>query len=135
MHDGIGLNRVVYAQLDQEKRNLQAKLVVGADNDPIFSRFSVKLDQPHLFKLLIGKSLAVVINDENRAKFWSMVPAEVQKLIGTNSFVAMSIFIKGKFDGVIYADRHTSACQIDNNSYQYFKKLCNSLAKAIEIVQ
>ena len=135
IHDGIGLNRVVYAQLDPEHRFLQAKLVVGADNDPIFSRFSVRLDQPHLFKHLIGKSQAVVINDENRNKFWSMVPAEVQKLIGTNSFVAMSIFANGKFDGMVYADRHTSACQIDNNSYLYFKKLCNSLGQAMEMAQ
>ena len=125
----------MYAQLDPEHRFLQAKLVVGADNDPIFSRFSVRLDQPHLFKHLIGKSQAVVINDENRNKFWSMVPAEVQKLIGTNSFVAMSIFANGKFDGMVYADRHTSACQIDNNSYLYFKKLCSSLSQAMEMAQ
>jgi len=135
IHDGIGLNRVVYARPDKESRYLQATLVVGADNDPIFSRFNVKLDQPHLFKHLISKSQAVYINDENRNQYWPMVPAEVQKLIGTNSFMAMSIFANGKLDGVIYADRHTSACQIDKSSYQYFKKLCGSLAQAMEMTQ
>ena len=135
IHDGIGLNRVVYARLDKEHRYLQARLVVGADNDPIFSRFSVKLDQPHLFQHLISKSQAVYINDDNRNQYWPMVPAEVQKLIGTNSFMAMSIFANGKLDGVIYADRHTSACQIDKNSYNYFKKLCGTLAQAMELSQ
>jgi hypothetical protein len=77
----------------------------------------------------------VYINDENRTQYWSMVPTDVQKLIGTNSFMAMSIFANGKLDGVIYADRHTSACQIDKSSYQYFKKLCGTLAQAMEISQ
>lgn len=131
MHDGLGLNRVVYARLDTVDNMLKASAIIGADNDPIFNRFQVKLDQPHLFRLLIDKTQSVCINDTNRHQYWPMVPVEFQKLIGTNSFAAMSVFIKDRPVGIFYADRHTSACQLDDTSYQYFKKLCTTLAQAM----
>jgi HD-like signal output (HDOD) protein len=134
-HDGIGLNRVVYAQPDIEKRNLSAKAVIGADNDPVFNRFSIQVNQAQLFQHLIDKTQAVCINDNNRNKYWSMVPPEFQKMIGTNSFVAMSIFVENELHGIVYADRHTSSCQIDTASYNYFKKMCSTMSDAIGISQ
>jgi len=131
LHDGVGFNRVVFADMDIEHKKLGVKAVVGANNDPIFNRFSIKLDQPHLFHALMEKGQAICINDGNRDKFWSMVPSDFQKLIGTNSFAAMSIFLNNKPLGLIYADRHTSSCQIDPSSYNYFKKICQNLSVAI----
>ena len=135
LHDGVGLNRVVYTQFDNESKNLVAKAIIGADNDPLFNRFSIQLAQAHLFQQLIGKPQAICINDSNRKQYWSLVPAEFQKLIGTNSFAAMSIFLNNKLHGLVYADRHTSSCQIDTSSYNYFKKLCNSLSRALGMIQ
>ena len=131
MHDGIGLNRVVFATPDNERKALHAKAVVGAENDPVFNRFTIRLDKPHLFFRLLDKPQAVCVNDSNRDRFWPLVPIEFQKLIGTNSFIAMSVFADNKLLGLLYADRHTSACQIDEASYNYFKKLCNTLGQAV----
>ena len=135
LHDGVGLNRVVYTQFDNEKKNLVAKAIIGADNDPMFNRFSIQLAQAHLFQQLISKPQAVYINDGNRKQYWSLVPAEFQKMIGTNSFAAMSIYLNNKLHGLVYADRHTSSCQIDTYSYAYFKKLCSSLSTALGMVK
>jgi HD-like signal output (HDOD) protein len=135
MHDGVGLNRVVFAKLDADRRYLRASAIVGAENDPVFNRFSIKLNTPHLFVRLLDKSQAVCINDENRDQYWRMVPVEFQKLIGTNSFTAMSVFANGELFGMVYADRHTSDCQLDNVSYNYFKKFCNSLGQALHVLQ
>lgn len=131
LHDGVGLNRVVYSQLDNNSNSLVARAIIGADNDPVFNRFSIQLSQAHLFQQLISKPQAIYINDKNRKQFWSLVPPEFQKLIGTNSFAAMSIFLNNKLHGLVYADRHTSSCQIDVSSYNYFKKLCNNLSTAL----
>lgn len=135
LHDGIGLNRVVYTQFESESNRLVAKAIFGADNDPVFSRFSIQLNQASLFQQLASKSQAVCVNDANRKKFWSLVPVEFQKLIGTNSFTAMSIYVDNKLHGIVYADRHTSSCQVDNTSYNYFKKLCGSFSAALGIAQ
>jgi len=131
LHDGIGLNRVVFASLDAENKKLTATASIGANNDPIFNQFSIQLHDKDLFKMLLQKSQAICINDSNRNKFWALVSKEFQELIGTNSFVAMSIFHKDKPVGIMYADRHTSSCQVDDSSYQYFKKLCRSYSDAI----
>jgi HD-like signal output (HDOD) protein len=135
MHDGIGLNRLVFATLDADRRYLRANAIVGAENDPVFNRFQIKLNTPHLFVRLLDKSAAVCINDHNRDQYWRMVPVEFQKLIGTNSFMAMSVFANGELLGMVYADRHTSDCQLDNVSYNYFKKFCNTLGQAMQVLQ
>lgn len=132
LHDGIGLNRVVFARFDPRNHELILATSVGADNDPVFNKFKIKLENKNLFRMLLDKSQAVVINDDTREKYWHLVPKEFQKLIGTNSFMAMSIFEQQKPLGIVYADRHTSSCQIDENSYQYFKKMCQSFTAAVE---
>jgi len=134
MRTGIGLNRVVFATHDAEQKALHAAAVVGAEDDPVFNRFSIRLDKPNLFVMLVEQPQAICINDSNRENLWPTLPREFQELIGTNSFAAMSIFVNKKLLGLLYADRHTSACQIDSTSYNYFKKLSNSLAQAISYV-
>lgn len=131
MHDGLGLNRVVFAAYDAETNSLRGKYIKGAENDPIFNRFQIKLGNNSLFDLLVSKPQAILLNGSTREKFWPMVPPEVQKLIKTNSFVAMSVFADNKLAGVFYADRHTPACQLDDKSYHYFKILCTHTGKAL----
>ncbi len=132
MHDGIGLNRVLFASVDAENGNLQPEKIIGADNDPVFSRFQITLKEPQLFTHLLEKTQAVLINDQSRPKFWSLVPVEFQKLIGTNSFMAMSVVIDNKPLGLFYADRHNSACQLDERSYKYFKLVCSQTIQLLQ---
>lgn len=132
MHDGIGLNRVVFCLYNEEEHLLHGHVLKGSENDPIFNRFQMKTDGSTLFSHLIAKPQAVLMNESTREKFWPLVPDDFQKLINTNSFVAMSIFINNKPYGLFYADRHTSTCQIEDRSYNYFKTLCTHATKVLE---
>ena len=132
LHDGIGLNRVVFAQFDKENNSLKAEKIIGVDNDPLFSRFEISLNQTNLFSHLMKKTQAILINNNNRKKYWKLVPEEFQNLITTNSFVAMSIYLDDIPLGLIYADRHHSSCQIDERSYKFFKTICNATEKALK---
>ncbi len=129
LHDGVGLNRVLYASYDHDSKLLSPQKIIGADSDPVFSRFQISLVPPNLFSRLMEKQQAILINDQSRAKFWSLVPADIQKLIGTNSFIAMSVVIDNKPIGLFYADRHSSACQIDQKTYNFFKTICSQASK------
>ena len=131
LHDGIGLNRVVFAQFEKESNSLKAEKIIGVDNDPLFSRFEISLNHTNLFSHLMKKTQAILINDNNRDKYWKMVPEEFQHLIKTNSFVAMSIYLNDMPLGLIYADRHNSSCQIDKRSYKLFKNICSSAEKVL----
>ena len=132
MHDGIGLNRVVFCRYIEDEKVLQGNILKGAENDPVFNRFKIEISETDIFSHLISKPQAVLMNESTRTKFWPLVTVDFQKLIQTNSFVAMSIFIKDKPYGVFYADRHTPACQIEDRSYNYFKTLCTHATKVLD---
>lgn len=132
MHDGIGFNRVVFCMFDEEQKIFQGHSIKGAENDPLFNRFKINISESDIFSHLVLKPQAVLMNESTRKKFWPLVTADFQKLINTNSFVAMSIFIKNKPYGLFYADRHTATCQIEERSYNYFKTICGHTAKVVE---
>ncbi|VAW93410.1 hypothetical protein MNBD_GAMMA23-2052 [hydrothermal vent metagenome] len=132
MHDGIGLNRVVFATRNADKQTMVPYSIKGADNDPGFNRFTIKLHKENLFGRLMQKTQAIVINNKTRSTFWELIPKDFKKLVVTNSFLAMSIFVKGEEIGFFYADRHTIDCQIDDTSYRLFKSLCTSAIAAME---
>lgn len=132
MHDGIGLNRVVFARYNAEENCLQGQVIKGAENDPLFNRFQISLQETNLFTHLLDKPQAVLVNQQSRAKFWPLVPGEFQKIISTNSFVAMSVFNQDKPYGIFYADRHSPNCQIESRSYNYFKTLVTHTSKVLQ---
>lgn len=124
MHEGAGLNRALFAILSHDRKYLQARFMVGSDSDTNFNRFRVALDQPHLFTRLMEKPQSLRLHDGNRAKFWPLVPSEVQALIGTNRFFAQSVHINGRPVGLFYADRHGQDCDMDEATYDKFRQLC-----------
>ena len=132
MHDGVGLNRVVFCLYNKEEKLLQGHVLKGAENDPVFNRFQIEITGTDLFSHLLTKPQAVLMNESTREKFWPLVSIDFQKLVSTNSFVAMSIFIKNEPYGLFYADRHTATCQIEERSYNYFKTLCTHTTKVLE---
>lgn len=123
MHEGLGLNRVVFAMLTPDKGQLRARSIIGSDNDPQFSRFVVDLVSHNLFVRLMEKPQSLWLNEENRGKFFPLIPLQFHKLIRNDSFFVMSLFVRNKPVGMFYADRHTSACQLDSESYKRFKHL------------
>jgi HD-like signal output (HDOD) protein len=131
MHDGIGLNRVVFCMLGPNRKKLVSRYMLGADNDPIFSRFEIDLEKPHLFTRLLDKQVSLWINDDNRKKFWPLMPPEVKTLIKTNSFFAMSIHVDGKPIGLFYADRRSLDCKLDALAYKQFRQMCQFAAKGL----
>jgi HD-like signal output (HDOD) protein len=132
MHDGIGLNRVVFCHYNDELKLLKPFVIKGTENDFVFNRFVIEVNNANLFTHLIKKQQALLINDSNRETYWKLVQPEFQKLINNNTFVVMTIFRKGKPYGMFYADRHTSNCQLDERSYSYFKTLCTHASKILE---
>lgn len=132
LHDGIGLNRVVFAIYDKTKNALKAYAIAGADNDPVFGQFYVDLDQKSLFTYMAGKIQAVWINDTNREQYGPLIPDALDKIILTDSFYIMSVVLNDKLFGLFYADRHTTDCHLDKNSYDYFKAICMHTIQAMQ---
>jgi len=59
-----------------------------------------------------------------RILFAPLLPPDICRMIGDCSdFFAMSVFILDKPVGLVYADRRHGNCQLDEHSYQEFKRL------------
>jgi hypothetical protein len=123
MHDGLGLNRVVFAGLTPNKDQLRASYMLGSDNDTAFKQFAVDLSGHNLFARLMEKQQSLWLDDNNRKKFFQIVPINFHKLINNDSFFVMSLYVRDKPVGLFYADRHSRNCRLDGESYKRFKQL------------
>ena len=124
MHDGIGLNRVVFALLTTDRSKVRTKYVLGAEAGSPLRNFEFGMNVPHLFARLMEKMQGVWFNSTNRAKFAPLIPAEIRSIVGDGEFFAMSVFVGDKAVGFFYADRGHGSCALDERSYQEFKQLC-----------
>lgn len=134
LHDGLGLNRVVFALLTKDLNRLEGRFIHGADSDPAFSRFIVDIDlsRKDLFSQLLQKTRSIWANKEKNENIWPLIPDEFIDLIDTTEFYAMSVFVQGKPLGVFYADRHLKDIHLDQKSYDSFKVICSLVSKGIE---
>ena len=130
MHEGIALNRVVFALLSRDRSTLKAKYVQGAAGSPL-SRFEVSLGTPNLFARLLERMQGVWFSPANAATLTPLIPAGVREIIGEGEFFAMSVFVHGKPVGLFYGDRKHGVCGLDEHSYIEFKKLCVRAAEGL----
>lgn len=131
MHDGAGLNRVVFTMLSPDRSTLQTRFMIGTDNDAVFNNFQIDVNKRNLFSLLLRKQQSVWVNDSNRDKYWPLVPKDIKDLIKTDSFYAMSVHVNDKPVGMFYADRHGADCQLNEQIYTRFCELCKLAAEGI----
>lgn len=133
LHDGLGLNRVVFTMLEgSEHDQLNARYMSGTDNDPEFNQFKISLSPTNLFTHVMKKSQSIWLNDDNKDKYWKLVPDSLKEIINTNAFFAGSVFVDAQPIGLFYADRHTEDCHLDEATYKRFKVLIQLVGKAIE---
>lgn len=124
MHEGIGLNRIVFMLLTRDHAHLKTKNVHGAPPGSPLQQLEVDLRTPSLFSRLLEKMQGVWFSAANAKTLTPLIPPEVRQVIGEGEFFAMSLFVHGKPVGMFYADRKHGGCSLDEHSYLEFKKLC-----------
>ena len=129
LYRGLGLNRVLYVAFDPRRRTLMAEQLVGTDFEPSFNRFSLSLDGGGLFARLMAAPGALWLNEANRAELIDQVPPDVKNLTGVESFMVRSVWVGGRPDGLIYADRRSADCALDERAFQGFLRV-SALAEA-----
>lgn len=131
MHDGLALDRVVFALMVADRSAIKAKYVMGALPDSPLRQFQFSPSSPELFGKLMGKAQGVWFNDGNRKTLEPLITEATWQMIGHGEFFAMSVFVHGQPVGLFYADRKHGSCALDEHSYQEFKKLCLRAAEGL----
>ncbi|MEW5755714.1 MAG: HDOD domain-containing protein [Pseudomonadota bacterium] len=123
MHDGAGLNRVVYAKVIAEQDLLRARIIVGAEDDPLFDHFVLDLKEKNLFSQLLARPNCLWINRAKWESYGDGVPQLLDQLNPMRSFFVQTLHVKGRALGLFYADRRSEACQLDKTAFERFKQL------------
>lgn len=133
LREGIGLNRAAFALMTADHSTVKAKYVLGAEENSPLRNFQFDLKTQHLFARLLSKVQSVWVNASNQATLAPLIPSRISDMIGgSDGFFAMSVFVRGKPVGLFYADRRHSGCELDEHSYQDFKRLCLKVAQGLE---
>ncbi len=130
LHEGVALNRAIFMMLNRDRTALQSRFVIGSD-DPKIKKLTIKTTQHSLFDLMLGKTQSLWMKDDNRAKIWPMLPAELPPLIEVDSFFLMSVRLKNRPVGIFYADRFGCDYGLDQNAYNYFRNICQMASKGL----
>ena len=128
MQQGIGLKRVVFALMTQDRLHLQAKFVVGAGESEALRQFRFALGAPTLISKVLEKQQAFWLNDETRVKVERLLDTEVQRITASRHFFIMSIGVNGKIIGLFYADAGEGNHPLATEAYDKFRKLCGQAA-------
>ncbi len=128
MRNDLGLKRVMFAMVSEDKKNAMVSELKGADIDSELNSFIVNIEEDNLFRTLMSKQQGFWLKSSNREKFLPMIPKEVLDAIDQNGFYCMSIFARAKPIGFIYAD---GIYVLNDESYADFKQLCAELSLAL----
>jgi HD-like signal output (HDOD) protein len=131
MRDGIGLRRIVFALLTQDRSELKAKYTFGAEEGSLLKAFSFNMRDKHLFTALMGKPQAIWMSGDNRVKYAAYLTADILKTTDGHEFFAMSLSVHGKMVGLFYGDRAGSGQRLDTASFEKFKALCTEAANSM----
>ena len=134
LNQDAGMGIVALMLISKDKHFLQNRMTLGVDNEAPFKKFSIKIDESGLLKILLNKPMAIWINPETIIKYKKIIPPTLLSEINTNNFCAMSLFIGEKPVGIIYADRSTVSNPLDDSAFNQFKQLITLASKALTLV-
>lgn len=130
MQQQAGVQRVLFAMLTPDKKQLKVRFVLGGSKQDSMRQFKADMSQRNLFSLLMEKLQGIHLTAENQQKYLPLIPASERNSLQTDNLFAMSLFVKNKPVGLFIADR--SENPLNASQYKNFKQLCHNAAKALE---
>ncbi len=123
LHDGVGLNRVMYAAVVTDHGCLKARYSSGADRDITFNLFSVNLSQDSIFRQLLLQQGSMWMTVAKWQRMPELIPKSLRSINGTKSFFAQTLMVRGRPHGIFYADRRIPQCRLEHHSFQHFQEM------------
>ena len=130
LHETHGLQRVMFAMLNADRSQLQARLCVEGEDSGSLKRFQVDLADPNLFGLMVKKPLALCLNRGNSDRYLPMVPVELRDLINPHQCLLVSVFLRNKPVGLFYADNGQDG-EISPQQFANFKAICQRTMQSL----
>jgi HD-like signal output (HDOD) protein len=123
---GVGMDRVLFALLTPDRRQLRGKFGLGWKNDQLTKEFVVDAIPPgaNIFSYSLDKRQPLWVTADPPAELARLLTSQSTRLLGRSPFFLMAIAVKDRPIGVIYADRQPSGRELDEESYTSFRYFC-----------
>ncbi len=124
--------RASISLLNIKSRELRTFYSSGTADSPMLKNFRHTLRKGDLLNKLLQKPLSLRLHHGNYAQLWPLLPGNLKQASGADELVMMSLFLKQKPFGLIYADNGLSNHTLSDQHYSLFKQLCNALSPCIQ---
>lgn len=127
IREQTGGTRVIFAMLSRDASRLRTRLALGGNPEDGLRKLDLDIGQKNLFTILMGKSQSVWMNPDNTSKYQGFLPTPLRQMLGAQGAYMMSLFVKDKPLGLLYADGGSLNAQ----GYQQFRDLCLEASAAL----
>lgn len=129
---GLGLQRLVYAEVDPSGKRVEFRFLFGeGQSDTDAKVFSFELGAAHLFGRLMAKMQGLFAGGANRAQLAALLTDGQRSRMGEGDFLAMSIFAGSHPKALVVAYRDPPDTPIPEAMYAPFKAVCLALSQRL----
>jgi HD-like signal output (HDOD) protein len=123
---GVGMDRVLFALLTPDRRQLRGKFGLGWNNQDLMKEFVIETvpTGANIFNYSLEKRQPLWVTADPPAEVARLLSPQVIRLLGRSPFFLMAIAVKDRPIGVIYADRQPSGRELDEESFTSFRYFC-----------
>jgi GAF domain-containing protein len=130
LRKNLGLQRVVFAILSSDHKYLKTRFVMGADDKDPIRRLSIPLSSNTLFAIMLKKPQGVWLNTTTKKRFLPIIPDSIHKSIDIRGFFSISLFVRDKPIGILYADAEEPDSLTDEQ-FKLFKRIGLQLSQQL----
>lgn len=131
IYRGAGMDRVIFAVLSADKKQLNCRYVLGNQNEQFCELFQLNIDSKTqtLFKDLLTAEDAVLLDSSQKALL-KKLHIESNELMASKPVLAMPLKKSNKPVGLFLADRQASDRGLDQQDLIAFRQFCQQAALA-----
>ncbi len=119
---GIGMDRVLFSMMTSDRRYLRGKYGLGMPQTLVKNFFvEADPDEPNIFSSTLKTQQPIWVQNPPQKELARLLTPDIRKFVRNSAFFMMPIVLKSMSIGIVYADRHQSGRELDEESFTSFK--------------
>lgn len=131
LHRDLQLTRVALMLLSPDQKKLETRAGKGIGEHSPIRNLVIEINNASLLKSLMTKPQALWVKPDSYKSYEAALPAKFKSGFLHESFYLMSLYVNGKPQGLIYADRSLAVSKLDKIAYLKFKSAILLTGKAL----
>jgi len=130
LHQGAGLKRVAALIYRAETRELQTLLSHGLERSAGLKQLRLNTQTNPLLNQMLQKAVCLRLGDDNRARYWPLLPEALRTVVDSEQFLLSSIIAGGRPFALLFGDNDGQPLRDDQ--HRLFKQLGVVLGQCLE---